>query len=446
MNYYIIPKNNFNISINPIIKRENISPIISYSLIHHLNTIFSQILDIDTNINTNTNINTETTFEFINKIVNPFEFIHTNIPGSFLSVSKVKPSSNIFYELMEIYQVCSITESLLFKKQIHIAHITKNNLSTNYLMDMLRENNTDIVINEEFDYSNLCKNFVINSVYKSKMDVFIFEFNESDYINIHQYINNMILVLYIITKYQAENGMCIIKIDNIFYKTIVDILFIFSAIYEKVVIIKPSISKVTKGERYIICKKLNTNILTSSKLLQQLDTHIRPKIVDNTFHHSIIHSLIKNDIPYYFSNKIEEVNAVIGQQQLEAYDQILNILKGKNKTDKIEILKRNNIQKCIQWCEKNQLPHNKFGDKFNVFLNIQKKEHNMLEQLNIEDTNIKDTNIKDTNMKDTNTTLFGTLLNEINEHNTVICNANIDTNAITNAITNTEIYGNVEPI
>lgn len=433
MNYYIIPKNNFNISINPIIKRENISPIISYSLIHHLNTIFSQILDIDTNINTNT----ETTFEFINKIVNPFEFIHTNIPGSFLSVSKVKPSSNIFYELMEIYQVCSITESLLFKKQIHIAHITKNNLSTNYLMDMLRENNTDIVINEEFDYSILCKNFVINSVYKSKMDVFIFEFNESDYINIHQYINNMILVLYIITKYQAENGMCIIKIDNIFYKTIVDILFIFSAIYEKVVIIKPSISKVTKGERYIICKKLNTNILTSSKLLQQLDTHIRPKIVDNTFQHSIIHSLIKNDIPYYFSNKIEEVNAVIGQQQLEAYDQILNILKGKNKTDKIEILKRNNIQKCIQWCEKNQLPHNKFGDKFNVFLNIQKKEHNMLEQLNIEDTDIKDTDIKDTN-----TTLFGTLLNEINEHNTVIAISN----AITDAITNTEIYGNVEPI
>ena len=98
MNYYIIPKNNFNISINPLIKNENISPIISYSLIYHLNTIYSQILDIDTNTNTNTN--TETTFEFINKIVNPFEFIHTNIPGSFLSVSKVKPSSNIFYELM----------------------------------------------------------------------------------------------------------------------------------------------------------------------------------------------------------------------------------------------------------------------------------------------------------------------------------------------------------
>ena len=239
----------------------------------------------------------------------------------------------------------------------------------------------------------------------------------------------MILVLYIITKYQAENGMCIIKIDNIFYKTIVDILFIFSAIYEKVVIIKPSISKVTKGERYIICKKLNMNILTSSKLLQQLDTHIRPKILDNTFQHSIIHSLIKNDIPYYFSNKIEEVNAVIGQQQLEAYDQILNILKGKNKTDKVEILKRNNIQKCIQWCEKNQLPHNKFCDKFNVFLNIQKKEHNMI-----------DTNTEYKTIEDTNTTVFEDLLNEISENNIVI-NAHVDA-----AVANTEIYGNVEPI
>ena len=67
----------------------------------------------------------------------------------------------------------------------------------------------------------------------------------------------MILVLYIVTKHQADNGTCIIKMDNIFYKTIVDILFIFSAIFERVIIIKPSISKVTKGERYLICKNFN---------------------------------------------------------------------------------------------------------------------------------------------------------------------------------------------
>jgi len=73
-------------------------------------------------------------------------------------------------------------------------------------------------------------------------------------------------------------------------------------------------------------------------------------------------------------NKLEESNSVIGQQQLEAYDQIINIFKNKNRDDKIETLKRNHIQKCIQWCEKNQLPHNKFIDKINIFLTTKKKE------------------------------------------------------------------------
>ena len=85
-------------------------------------------------------------------------------------------------------------------------------------------------------------------------------------------------------------------------------------------------------------------------------------------------SLINNEIPYYFLNRLEESNAVIGQQQLEAYDQIINIYKNKNREEKIENLKRQHIQKCIQWCEKNQLPHNKFIDKVNIFLAPKRKE------------------------------------------------------------------------
>jgi hypothetical protein len=73
-------------------------------------------------------------------------------------------------------------------------------------------------------------------------------------------------------------------------------------------------------------------------------------------------------------NKIEESNAVIGQQQLESYNQIINIFKNKNKEEKIESLKRSHIQKCIQWCEKNQIPHNKFTDKINIFLNTKREE------------------------------------------------------------------------
>ncbi|MCX8482441.1 MAG: hypothetical protein ORN50_02585, partial [Crocinitomicaceae bacterium] len=35
----------------------------------------------------------------------------------------------------------------------------------------------------------------------------------------------------------------------------------------------------------------------------------------------------------------------------------------------IDSLKKANIQKCIQWCEKYKIPCNKFTEKINIFLN-----------------------------------------------------------------------------
>jgi len=190
-----------------------------------------------------------------------------------------------------------------------------------------------------------------------------------------QYIKNLLLVLLIMTKYQSNNGISIIKLDGIFYKIIIDVIFIFTSIYEKVYLNKPSISNITKGERYIVCKHLNYAKVSDTNLLMQLEDQLEDQLQDylmvskSTDQKMHLHSLIKNEIPYYFLNKIEESNSVIGQQQLEAYDQVINIFKNKNKNDKIDSLKRSHIQKCIQWCEKNQLPHNKFTDKVNMFLN-----------------------------------------------------------------------------
>ena len=48
-------------------------------------------------------------------------------------------------------------------------------------------------------------------------------------------------------------------------------------------------------------------------------------------------------------------------------DQIINIFKSTNVEDKIELLKRNNIQKCIQWCEKNHIIYNKNMIQTNIF-------------------------------------------------------------------------------
>ena len=92
--------------------------------------------------------------------------------------------------------------------------------------------------------------------------------------------------------------------------------------------------------------------------------------IDDDLH---ILSLFHNEIPAYFINKLNDINITLGQQQLEPLFQIINILKNKNKEEKIEILKKTNIQKSINWCEKYNVPFNKFLDKNNVFLSGNKE-------------------------------------------------------------------------
>ena len=169
-------------------------------------------------------------------------------------------------------------------------------------------------------------------------------------------------------------GTSVIKINNILYKAVIDVIFILSGIYDKIFLVKPSISNITNGERYLICKGFNENLLNQSKLLSNIDEKIILKMNNNELmNNTCITSIIENELPYYLLNKIEESNLVIGRQQLEAYDQIINIFKNKNREEKVENLKRIHIQKCIQWCEKNQLPHNKFIDNVNIFLTLKKK-------------------------------------------------------------------------
>jgi len=367
MNYYIIPKNNFNIRLNVQLTNNKIEPYISYSLIFYMNDIYNQLFKLQNN-----NENDDITIDYVNKIVNPFEFIHSNVPGTKISVSKVKPDSIIFFELMELFQVFNINDVLSLKQKINVAHLTNNYTSTNYLLNMLREENEDSILSENFDYGNLYELFIINN-YKDKLDLIICEFHPDEYSDTKKYINNIILVLLIIVKYQMKQGMCVIKIDNILYKAVIDVIFIITSIYDKIYLVKPSISNVIKSERYLICKGFNETLNNQNKLLENMEEQLISKLGNSELmNDNCINSLIDNELPYYLINRLEESNLVIGQQQLEAYDQIITIFKNKNREEKIEALKRSHIQKCIQWCEKNQLPHNKFIDKVNIFLSPKK--------------------------------------------------------------------------
>jgi hypothetical protein len=71
--------------------------------------------------------------------------------------------------------------------------------------------------------------------------------------------------------------------------------------------------------------------------------------------------------------KLDDINIIIGQQQIESLDMIINLVKNKSRDDKIELIKKNCIQKSVTWCEKYKIPCNKFSEKTNIFLPINKE-------------------------------------------------------------------------
>ena len=81
-----------------------------------------------------------------------------------------------------------------------------------------------------------------------------------------------------------------------------------------------------------------------------------------------INRFLNITISYYYINKIEEYNAIFGQQQIENINSTL-ILIYNCKNDKIELHKKNNLQKCEQWCTKYNLPHYKNTQILNIFIN-----------------------------------------------------------------------------
>jgi len=377
MSYYILPKKTIDLVIDPVISIIPIpkKPYISFSLYNYLNDFNLQIESIQINDINFLHIN-EDNLDFLNKNINPYEFIFTKVPNSKLSVSKLKPFSNLFYILMEIIHIFNLLDSFV-DKNINTLSYGKNSLSVIECMNMMREEKNDINIKSNIDLSYIrtygCD--ITESFRSCTYDFIYYELNEEDYKNNSEYITGMIYILCNLFCYQNVSGVSIIKIDSIFDKPLIDILYILSTIYEKVYIIKPNITNAISNERYIICK----NFICNSQKIKLYHTYFinLDLLLKTIIKNNQLLSLLNYDLPYYFINKIEESNIIIGHQQMEYIIQLLNLYNNKNKNEKIDILKKNNIQKCIQWCEKFKIPYNKFTDKVNIFLNGEKLNDNL---------------------------------------------------------------------
>jgi len=106
MNYYTLPKINNKITITENNIASEIKTYISKTLINYYNELNNEIniLCKDNNIDY---------YEII-KIINPHEYIFSKVPGSNFSVSKLKPKSIMFYDLLEIFQTLKLLDFFNF--------------------------------------------------------------------------------------------------------------------------------------------------------------------------------------------------------------------------------------------------------------------------------------------------------------------------------------------
>ena len=395
MSYYLLPKNPFLIHkyIDYIETDTPPTAVISNSLSTYLSEI-KQKIDYR-----------EKDWDIFKKYTNPYEYVHSTVPYKKLSVAKAKPLSRSFFKMIEIIQTFQLTTS---SHPISTFHLAEGPGGFIEAISMLRKNKNDIYIGmtlmDEHNDPNIpgwkktntflkqnpnvyiergvdgtgnilsVKNLLgCKDAYKSSIDFitadggfdFSFDFNSQE-VSIAQLL--FAQVCYAVTM-QKKGGTFVLKVFDCFMQHTMDILCILTSFYDKVYITKPNTSRYANSEKYIVCK--NFLLPTCEKFFpfiqKAFDRMIAPPgLVNNMY----VHRFLNIPLPLCFVSKLEEYNAILGQQQIENIHYTILLIDNKHNQDKIDALIKMNVQKCMQWCVKHDLPYNIIALNSNVFLQM----------------------------------------------------------------------------
>lgn len=331
------------------------------------------------------------------KITNPYEFINTTIPGRNKCISKYKPLSRSYFKMIELLQYFMYDELFYNTEKIQSFHLAegpggfieaisnlRNNFNDSYIgMTILHDNfiehshtnckNQDKKCNKTVPgwkkseyflktHSNVyiengadktgnilsLDNFLYcRSKYGSSMELVTgdggFDFS-TDFNNQEGNISQLLFaqVCYALCL-QKHGGSFILKIFDCFMEHTVDILFILSAFYKNVYITKPKTSRYANSEKYIVCKKFI--LLNDSSIFPYLKMAFQKMMLTPK---QFIHRFLKFKIPSYFIYKIDEYNAIFGQQQIENIYQTIVLIEQKQSHSHKNILddftKKNGIK------------------------------------------------------------------------------------------------------
>lgn len=356
-------------------------PYFSHSLYYYLNDIKKEINKVIIH------------WDKYKKITNIYEYIHTNMPGTKKSICTLKPISRSFFKLIEMIDLFFMKEyfdTIPQMKSFHLAegpggfmealiYKRKNPNDTNIGMTLIDDNKnipgwkkSKICSNEsiqleygidgtgnifhKLNYDNMVKKYK-NSIHFITADGgfdFTMDFNNQELI-----ATKLILyeVMYAISL-QKKDGIFILKMYDIFTRVMLEILYILSSMYENVQICKPHTSRIANSEKYLYCRGFlledsSEYITIFEKLMNEMDEKMNNS--NSLMSNCYIYSILNHDIEASFLRKLQEINSVLGNIQLENISNTLQLIhQGK---ENLDYYVKYNIQQCLRWCKKHNMPH-----------------------------------------------------------------------------------------
>jgi 23S rRNA U2552 (ribose-2'-O)-methylase RlmE/FtsJ len=381
MSYYLLPRTNHIIHqyIDCVDTKDDIQPVISTSLAHYLYEIKKKLETM------------EKDWDIFKKYTNPYEYVHGIVPLKKKSVSKYKPLSRSYFKMIEIMHSFHIDFQA---KNIRTFHLAEGPGGFIEAIANLRNNEKDIYIgisllDDKSDpnipawkktqhFLNSHKNVYIETgvdntgnilsmenftfckdTYASSMELvtadggfdFSMDFNKQE-INIAKLLFAQICYALIL---QKKKGCFVLKMFDCFMQHSIDALCILSSFYEKVYITKPQSSRYANSEKYIVCKGFLYSKVDS---FYPFIHRAFEKMLAPTKTPTSILRFLTVPVNNLFVTKLEEYNAIFGQQQVENIYQTIMLIENKHNQEKIDIMIKNNVQKSIQWCTRYQIPYN----------------------------------------------------------------------------------------
>lgn len=363
--------------------------IISFALANYLSEIKEKITHC------------EKEWDMFKKYTNTYEYIHSLVPYKKRAVSKYKPLSRSYFKMIELIHNFELLQQSSYNKYIlqnakqpfysfHLAEgpggfieavvNTRQNPSDvyvgmtlvddkcdgtipywgksnyflsqhpNIVLEHGKDNTGNILSMANFEW---CVEKYGSSIHLVTADGgfdFSTDFNNQEL--------NMAELLFAQVCYalclQKRGGNFVLKIFDCFYAHTIDILYLLSSFYNQVYITKPQTSRSGNAEKYVVCKGFHFDHYTAfyDQLHQAMTAMLT--IPNGQW----VGRFFQMGIPQYFVSKVEEYNAVFGQQQLENIHYTLSFIEKMSKNEKLGQIVKTNVSKCINWCIKYNVPYN----------------------------------------------------------------------------------------